>query len=330
MLEDRFLRRSLFGALAGLASLVATMPALAQGPAADWPNKSVRIIVNFGPGGSADNTMRPFAERLTKALGQQFVIENRGGASGALGLEAMVKSPPDGYTFGVTPALSVIILPHLRKTPYDPLKDLVPVARMTDGTLLVAVHPSVPANTIQELVAHAKKNPGKMSWGTAGVGSYGHIMAEVFKLEAAVDILHVPYRGGGESLADFLAGVVQIHADPNTMPHVSAGKAKLLAVLDRNRLPDFPNVPTLKEIYPAIDFLAWFAMYAPPGTPKAIVDKMAAEIKRVADSSPDLKEVLAKAALTPSPSTPEELAALTAKDYDKFGKIIRQLSIKAE
>ena len=144
----------------------------------------------------------------------------------------------------------------------------MPVTQFTDGTLLFAVHPSVPANSMQELVAYAKSNPGKLSWGTAGVGSYGHLMCEAFKLQAGVDILHVPYRGGGELLADFLAGVVQIHADPNTMPHVSAGKAKLLAVLDRNRRPDFPDVPLLKEIYPELDFLVWFAMFAPPGTPR--------------------------------------------------------------
>ena len=241
--------RVLRSAAALLALALLSTAAMAQG-AGDWPNRTVRIIVNFGPGGSADNSMRPFADRLSRALGQQFVIDNRGGASGALGLEAAVKSPPDGYTFVVTPSLSVVILPHLRKTPYDPLKDLVPVTQFTDGTLLFAVHPSLPVNSLQELVAYAKANPGKLSWGTAGVGSYGHLMCEAFKLQAGADILHVPYRGGGKSLADFLAGVVQIHADPNTMPHVSAGKAKLFAVLDRNRRPDFPDVPLLKEIYP--------------------------------------------------------------------------------
>ena len=321
------------GALLRLAAacvaLIQLAPAgYAQG-AADWPNKAVRVIVNFGPGGSADNTMRPFAERLSKALGQQVVIENRGGASGALGLEAMTKSPPDGYTFAVTPALSVIILPHLRKTPYDPLKDLQPVARMTDGTLLFAVHPSVPANTMQELLEYGRTNPGKLSWGTAGVGSYGHIMAEVFKLQSKLDILHVPYRGGGESLADFLAGVVQIHADPNTMPHVAAGKVKLLAVLDRQRLADYPNVPMLKEIYPEMDFLSWFAMYAPTGTPDPIVRKLVAEMKKIG-AEPDMKPLLAKSALAPSVSTPEELAELTKVDHERFGKIIRQLNIKAE
>ncbi len=217
-----------------LCLLAAVSPASAQDA---WPNKAVRIIVNFAPGGSADNTIRPFAERLTKLLGQQIVIENRGGATGALGLEALMKSAPDGYTFGVTPSISMVILPHLRKTPYDPLKDFTPVVNMTTGTLLFAVHPSLPVSNLKEFVDYAKKNPGKVSWGTAGVGSFGHLLCESFKLTTGTDILHVPYRGGGESLQDFLAGVHQVHADPNTLPHVAAGKAKLLGVSDRQRHP---------------------------------------------------------------------------------------------
>ena len=313
------------GALA-LGMLVA----LSTGAAAQaWPTKTIRVIVNFAPGGSADNSMRPFAERLTRSLGQQVVIENRGGASGALGIEAVVKSPPDGYTFVVTPSLSVVILPHLRKTPYDPFKDLVPVTQFTDGTMLIAVHPSVPAKSIQELVAHIKQNPGKLSWGTAGVGSYGHLICESFKIAAGMDILHVPYRGGAESLADFLAGTVQIHVDPNTMPHVTAGKAKLLAVFDRNRRPDFPDTPILKEIYPELDFLVWFAMFGPAGTPQPIVQKLAAEMNKIA-REPDLKPHLLQTALSPNPGTPEELAELMRKDHERYGKLIRQLNIRAE
>jgi len=308
----------------------AVLPAVAQAQsAADWPNKSVRMIVNFGPGGSADNSIRPFIEGLNKAFGQQFVVEHRGGASGALGIEAVTKAAPDGYTYVVTPALSVVILPHLRKLAYDPLKDLAPVSQITDGTLLFAVHPSLPVNSVQEVVAWSKSNPGKLSWGTAGVGSYGHITAEVFKLVTGADILHVPYRGGGESLADFLAGVVQIHADPNTMAHIPAGKAKLLAVLDRERHPDYPNVPLLKEIYPEINFTAWFAVYGPAGTPKPIIDKFAAELNRIA-RDPAVAPIHRKVALAPNPGTPAELMDLTQKDFDRFQGLIKKIGIKAE
>lgn len=320
----RWLARAIAAVTMGLASI----PVSAQG-AADWPNKTVRIIVNFAPGGSADNSMRPYAERLSKNLGQQFVLEHRGGASGAIGLEAVMKSPPDGYTFAITPGLSLMILPHLRKTPYDPLKDLAPVTMLTIGTVLFAVHPSVPGNSVQEVMAYAKQNPGKLSWGTAGVGSMAHIMTEMVKKEAGVNILHVPYRGGGESLADFLAGVVQIHADPNTFPHVPNGKAKLLAVVDRARHPDYPDVPLLREVFPAIDFLGWFGVFAPPGTPDPIIAKMAGEMTKIA-KDPEMATLLRKVALAPTAGTPGELAQQLKADFERYGRIIRELDIKAE
>jgi tripartite-type tricarboxylate transporter receptor subunit TctC len=322
--------RRILAAMTAVCALALPPLSEARAQAADWPNKSIRVIVNFGPGGSADNTMRPFAERLTKVFNQQVVIENRGGASGALGLEALTKAAPDGYTFGVTPSLSVVILPHLRKTPYDPVKDLMPVVNMTTGTLLFAVHPSIPANTLQEFAAYAKANPGKVSWGTAGVGSYGHLMCEAFKLQIGADILHVPYRGGGESLQDFLAGVHQVHADPNTLPHIAAGKAKLLAVSDRQRHPHYPNVPLVKEIYPELDYVVWFAMYAPVGTPPDIVKKMNEAVNKVIATDPALKEQLLKTALAPLGGTPEELAELTKKDLAKYGELTKKLNMKAE
>ena len=322
------LRYAAWGLLAGLATLAThSTPSAAQ--ASSWPNKSVRIVVNFGPGGSADNSMRPYVEGLQKAFGQQFVLEHRGAASGALGAEAVVKAAPDGYTFLITPALSVVSLPHLRKLPYDPLTDLVPVTQLTDGTLLLAVHPSIPVKSVQELVEWGKKNPGKLSWGTAGVGSYGHIFCETFKLAAGLEILHVPYRGGGESLADSLAGVVHIHADPNTLPHVTAGKMNLLAVLDRERLSEFPNVPVVKEIYPELDYLAWFGIFAPKGTPQDIVDKFAAGMNQLA-RRPEIRDILRKAALSPNPGTPAELADLTRKDFARFKALITKLNIRAE
>ncbi len=237
-----------------LALGLSLAPALAQ-DAKDWPNKAVKIIVNYGPGGSADNTMRPYAERLSKALGQQFVLEHRGGASGAIGLEAAMKSPPDGYTFVITPSLSLMIVPHLRQTAYHPINDFKPVSMMTTATVLFAVHPSLPVATLQEAMAYIKQNPGKIGWGTAGVGSMSHIILEVLNKELGIQMLHVPYRGAGESIVDFLSGVIQIHSDPNTFPHIPGGKAKLLAVIDRQRHPDYPNVPLFKEIYPSIDFL---------------------------------------------------------------------------
>ena len=305
-------RELLYGS--GSAALL-TLPntgARAQS-AGDWPNKTVRMIVNFAPGGSTDNAMRPFADRLSRALGQQFVIDNKGGASGAIGIEAAVKSAPDGYNFLATVSLSVVIVPHLRKTTYDPLKDLVPVTQFTDGTLLFAVHPSVPANSVQELVAYAKQNPGKLSWGTAGVGSYGHLLCEAFKLQAGVDILHVPYRGGGESLADFLAGVVQIHADPNTMPHVSGGKAKLLAVLDRKPPPGFPQRAAPEGDLSGARLPGLVRAVRPAG--HAAADR-SQDGRRDEQGRPRAGDAAAPAPSwrsTPNPGTPEELGRAPAQ-----------------
>lgn len=321
-------RRSVTTGIAAAAA-VAPLTGIRAQSADTWPNKIVKIIVNFAPGGSTDNAMRPFADRLSKVLGQQFVIDNRGGASGALGLEAAVRSVPDGYTFVATPSLTVTVLPNLRKLPIDVFKDLKPVSRFTDGTLLFALHPSIPANTIPELVAYAKANPGKLSWGTAGIGSQGHMMCEAFKAAAGVDILHVPYKGGGESLSDFLAGVHQIHADANTFPHLAAGKGKLLAVLDRQRHPDYPNVPLLQEFYPQIDFYAWFGVFAPVGTPDPIIAKFAATMAKIAEE-PELIAQFRKLALKPNPSSPEQLAKTLRSDNDQYAALIKKLNMKAE
>lgn len=315
---------------AGSAALLSAsgLSAQAQG-AADWPTKPVRIISNFAPGGGTDNATRPFLEKVSKILGQSVVIDNKGGASGAIGIEAAIKSPADGYTFLASPSLSVAIVPHLRKVNFDVFKDLVPVTMHADSMMLFAVHPSLPVNSIQDLVAYAKANPGKLSWGTAGVGSTGHILCEVFKREAGVDILHVPYRGTAEALTDFLAGVVQINGDPPVLGHAIAGKAKLLAVVSNQRRPDFPDTPRLQEIYPGVNVTVWFALFAPAGTPQPIIEKMAKAFNQVS-AEPEIKKVLLNSAMIANPGTPADLGALLRADYDKFGKIIREFNIRAE
>jgi tripartite-type tricarboxylate transporter receptor subunit TctC len=290
----------------------------------------VQLIVNFPAGSTTDLAARLFADRLSRGLGQQFVIKNNAGASGLIGIAAAAKSPADGYTFLVTPAYSAVIVPHLMRTiAFDPFKDFVPVTQFVDAALLVAVHPSVPANSVQDLVTYAGSNPGKLSWGTSGIGSTTHLLYEAFKLRAGVDIFHVPYKSGSTGLADFLAGVVQIHSDAGTLPHVSTGKARLLALLDRSRRPDFPDVPLLKEIYPELDYLAWLAVFAPAGTPRPIVQRMSEEMNRIA-REPELRPLLLASALTPHPGTPEELSELMRKDYDRYGKLVRQLNLRVE
>ncbi|MGB8609806.1 Bug family tripartite tricarboxylate transporter substrate binding protein [Bradyrhizobium sp.] len=323
-------RRELVCAAGSIVLLaVRNSAARAQGTA-DWPIRPVRLIVNLPGGSSTDRATRIFADHLSRRLGQPFVIINQGGASGVLGVEAAIKSPPDGYTFLATPAFSIVIAPHLLRVSFDPFKDLVPVTQFVDATLVLAVHPSVPADSAQELVTFAARNPGKLKWGTPGVGSTAHLLCEALKLRAGIDILCVPYRGGNQTLPDFLAGVVQIHADPNTLPYVPAGKAKLLAVLDRHRHPDFPNVPLLQEIYPELDFLAWLAVFAPNGTPDPIVRRMSKEMNIIAGDA-EVRRILLSSGLAPHPgTTPEELSVLLRKDYERYGKLVRQLNLNPQ
>lgn len=313
-------------------SVTLSSAAVAQGgnqDAQSWPTKPVRIIVNYPPAGSTDNATRPYAERLSKAFGQQFVIENRGGASGAVGVEAGTKSAPDGYTFFATPVATLAILPHARPSPYDPFKDMVPVTQFADSTLVVAVHPSVPANSVAELVAHAKANPGKLVFASSGLGTMTQMIYENLRLSAGIDMLHVPYRGGAESLTDFLSGVGQVFSEGNVLPHVQAGKARLLAVVDSERHPDFPNVPMLSEVYPEADLINWFALFAPTGTSQAIIQKLSVQMNTIA-RQPDLNTHFLKLALRPRAGTPEQLAAVLRKDYDRYGKLIRDLKIRLD
>jgi tripartite-type tricarboxylate transporter receptor subunit TctC len=315
--------------LLGAALVLVALALPAPGEAQEWPTKPVRVMVNYAPGGSTDNATRPYAERLSSALGQQFVIENKSGAAGAIGVEAGVKMAPDGYNFFVTPVSSVTVLPNARKTPYDPFTDMMPVAQYADSTLIFAIHPSVPANSIQEFVAYAKANPGKLNFGSSGLGTLTQMIIETLNKVAGIKVEHIPYRGGSESLADFLAGHVQAFAEGNALPHIKAGKVKLLAVVDSERHPEFPDVPMMTEIYPEYDIINWFGLFAPKGTPEAIVRRLNAEINKIA-VQPEIKEHFLKLALKTRVSTPEELGARLRKDFDRYGALVRELNIRLE
>lgn len=308
------------GALAGMAA-----PAVAQ---ESWPTKPVKIIVNFAPGGGTDNATRPIADRLSRALGQQFIIENKAGASGTIGVEAAVRSAPDGYTFFATGSPVLTVIPQARKVPWDPFKDMVPVARMADYMLPIAVNPSLPVNTIKELEAYSKANPGKLVCGSAGLGTFTHMICETLKV-AGVDNLHVPYRGGADALNDFLAGITNIHSEPNVMPHVKAGKAKLLAIADRERHPDYPNVPLISEIYPDIKIFGWYGLLAPAGTPPAIIKKLNEEINKIT-ALPEIRTQFLGLALRPGSGTAEQFATILREDWDYYGKMVRAINLKLD
>lgn len=304
----------------------ATANAAAQ---SGWPEKPVRIIVNFAPGGSTDNAARPFADRLSKALGQQFIIENKSGASGTIGVEGFVRAAPDGYTFLVTGSPVLVVIPQARKVPWDPLKDLVPVAHLSDYMLPITVNPSLPVNSIQELQAYAKANPGRLNCGSAGLGTFTHLICETLKSTAGIDNLHVPYRGGADALNDFLAGVTQLHSEPNVLPHVKSGKAKLLAIADRERHPDYPHVPLISEAFPDIAIVGWFGLFAPTGTSPAIVKKLNEEVIKIA-AAPDMRTLFLGIAQRVGSGSPEQFAGLLKKDWDYYGKLVKALNLKLE
>ena len=304
-------------------------PATATSAQDNWPNKPVRIIVNFAPGGSTDNATRPFADRLTKVFGQQFIVENRPGASGTIGAEAAVRAAPDGYTFLVTGSPVLIVIPQARKVNWDPFKDLVPISHFTDYMLPIVVNPSLPINSIQDLKAYATANPGKLNCGSSGLGTLTHLICETLKSSAGIDNLHVPYRGGADALNDFLAGIMQIHSEPNVLPHVKAGKARLLAIADRERHPDYPNVPLISEIYPDIAIVGWFGLFAPAGISPAIVKRLNEEFNKIS-ALPEIRTQFLGLALRATTGTPEQVAALMKSDWEYYGKIVRKLDLKLE
>jgi tripartite-type tricarboxylate transporter receptor subunit TctC len=313
-----------------LAIAALAMPSfMAAAQTADkWPERPVKVILNFAPGGGIDNGMRPFTEPLQRALGQPFVLEHKGGASGAIGVEAGTKASPNGYTFFATPGLSLAILPNVRALPYDPFKDMVPVSYFTWYPMMLTVHPSVPVTSLKELVAYGKANPDKLSLGSSGIASTGHLVVEALNRAAGISILHVPYRGSSDALNDFLAGVVQVFADPTAAPHIKAGKVRLLAVTGE-RHPEYPDVPTFGETYPDADFVGWNGLFAPAGTPDAIVRKLNQAMSEIA-KTPEIAAMLLKVGQFPHAGPPQELSAILRKDYDRYGKLTRELNIRVE
>lgn len=247
-----------------------------------YPTRPVRIIIPYPAGASTDNIARPLADRLSRALGQQFVVENKGGAGGALGAEVLAKSAPDGYTIMVTPQTPIVVLPSLRKMGYNAETDFLPIARMSEVITGFAVHPSLGVTTLKDFIAVAKQKPGRIVFVSAGVGTITHLRGEMLKLMAGIDMLHVPYKGNGEALPDLLAGNVHAMFEAVVFPHVKAGKLTLLAVVDDVRHPDFPDVPTIKESgFPDYDMPIWFGAYAPLGTPPAVIEILHREISKI-------------------------------------------------
>ncbi len=319
-------RATMLGAGAALAAPW-VRSAAAQGA---WPNKPVKLVVPYAPGGASDTMARPWADKLSQAFGQPFVIDNRGGAAGTIGADSVVRSVADGYTILFSPNSIMTVVPQLRKVGYDPKKDLAPVARVGDLHCGFVLRPDIGPSNIKEVVDYAKKNPGKLAYGSSGLGTSAQLRVEMFKLRAGVDILHVPYRGSADAMNDLLAGNVQMMNEINVLPHVKAGKLKLLCINHSVRNPEFPTVPTLTEQgYPDSDVPIWYSLQAPAGVSKEIIsilNKKVVELAKTDDMVRRLREV---SVICPI-QTPEEITAFTEVDFASNGKLIREANVKLD
>ncbi len=322
-------RRTFLKSVAASTVTTATITR-ASAQVASWPDKPVKLILPYAPGGSTDLIGRPWAEKLTQAFGQQFIVDNRGGASGMIGTEAVAKSAPDGYTFLVTPNNTLTILPSLRKVPYDPIKSFAPVARLGDLLCGFVIHPAVGPKTFAELIDYAKKNPGKLSYGSAGLGTATQLRLEMLKFKAGLDILHVPYKGSGEALNDLLPNTVQLMNEINCIPHVKAGKLIMLNINHAERHPEFPDLPTLTELgHPNADVPIWNSIHAPAGTPPEIIAKLNAKIVEIAKTDEMKARMRSIHAATPL-QTPAEVAAYQVADMQRNADLIKSANIKLE
>ena len=296
-----------------------------------WPSKPIRWIVPFAPAGANDITARLAAERLTRALGQPVVVENRAGAAGTIGIEFVAKAPPDGYTI-VSSSDTIASAPHLySKIGFQPLKDFIPVTQLARQPVVLAAHPSLGVNSVAELVALAKTKPG-LGYATSGAGTQQHIAAEWFANLAGIELTHVPYKGGGQAITDFIGGQVplaSLGAAP-LVPHYRSGKVKLLAQTTHTRSPNLPDVPTLEEAgFKGLVIEQWQGVFVPAKTPKEIVMRLNAEIvKTLAD--PKVRELYAQNGLEPVGNTPEQFAAIVRGDYEKYGRLVRKLKIRID
>ena len=303
-------------------------------PAQPYPSRAVRVMVGFAPGGPNDIIARAYAARLADALSQPFVVENRAGAAGNLAAEAVARAAPDGHTLMLGSTGTNAVNPSLyANLAFDPVRDLTPVAVVATSPSALAVHPRVAAQNVRELIALARAQPGKLSYASAGSGSSQHLSAELFKQAAGVDIVHVPYKGAAPGITDLLAGQVDMSFAPvaNVVPHARAGKLRLLGVTSAARSAFAPGTPTIAESgVPGFDVTTWYAVFATAGTPAEIVDRLNAELRKIA-AIPQLKEQLANLGIDAAASaSPAEARAYRDGEVERWGKLVRALGVKAE
>jgi len=312
-----------------VAAFVVAVPAAAQ----NYPTRPVRFIVPFAPGGNTDVQGRLIAQKLTEKWNQQVVVDNRAGAGGTLGVEMLAKAPADGYTIALASFGNILVGPSLfPKLAYDPMKDLAPVVLVSQPPGLLVVNPALPVKNVGELIAYGKANAGKLNYGSAGNGTSHHLVGELFKMQAGVELTHVPYRGAGPLMQDLLAGVVDLAFDGmgTSAPQIKAGKLRPLAVTSPTRSPVIPNVPTLSESgFADFKVTTWYALWAIKGTPKEIVDRMHQEIAK-ALQNPDVKNVWEMQGAVAGGQPPAEFAKFIRAEIETWGKVVKQANLKVD
>jgi len=306
---------------------LATAPALAQ-----YPSRPIKLIVPIPAGGAPDIAARVIGQKLSELLGQAVVVENHAGSNGNIAGDLVAKAPPDGYTLLLGQDSLVAINPHLyAKMPFDPLKDLAPVATLVSNQFVLAVNPSLPVRNFQEFIEYARRTTPPLPYASGGNGSQHHLSMEILKQRAGIDLLHVPFKGGTPATVATVAGdTAAMFAGTSTKPQIKAGKLRALAATGAQRSPEFPDLPTIGEFYPGYEVTIWLALFAPAGTPDAVLARLRTAVDK-ALGAPDVKEKLnAAGGVEPFVTTPEEFVALIRRDYDKYGKIVKSIGVKVD
>ena len=313
-----------------VAALALLFPAM-MAHAAEYPERPVRVIVTFPPGGGTDIVARMVFQKVSERSGATFILDNRGGAGGTIGTELAAKAAPDGYTLVVVSGSHTINPGLYKKMPYDSARDFAPVGMLVTGPGLLVVHPSLPARSVRELIAIARGQPGRLLYASAGNGTPPHLAAELFKLMTRTQIGHVPYKGNAQAMTDLIAGqtAMSFPTVPSALPHVQSAKLRALGVTSAKRVGALPDIPSIAETVPGYDGSAWYGVLAPAGTPPAIVTRIASELQG-ALRAPDLKEKLLAQGLEPARYTPDEFAALIVVELAKWGRVVAAAGITSE
>ena len=320
--------------LAAAALAISSLTAQAQ----SWPSKPVRMIVPFPPGGTTDIVARSLGAELQKMWGQPVVVENRAGAGGNVGADAVAKSANDGYTLlmgtvGTHSINAALFAQSGNKMPFDPVKDFVPITLAAGVPNVMVIHPSVPASSVNEFIAYAKANPGKLNMASSGNGTSIHLTGELFKTVTGTYMVHLPYRGSAPAMSDLLAGNTNVMFDnlPSALPHIKSGRLKALAVTSRVRSPTLPDTPTIEEAanLKGFDASSWFGLFAPAGTPRAIVDKIQADVAK-ALAVPEVRERFVSQGAQPGGTTPDQFAAFIRGETEKWAKVVKVSNAKVD